>query len=493
MYKMTAAVLVAVGLVAVLGGCSKDKTPTTPANSIRPARVTDLYAYAIGTTSVRVAWTAVGADSLTGTAAAYDLRLSSDPSDTWPLMAQVSGLPAPSPSGARDSVTVSRLQANVTYRFLLQVSDAEGNKSTSSNPAIATTLGSDADFHWWPGFPPPPHGRGIDAAGSVTALVPFGGALVAGGRFTTVGDVQVSNVARWGGSAWSAIGAGLSGGPVLALAEYDGNLYAGGSFTQSGSGRAMFLAWTDGGDWTASRTEPDGSIAALVVYGGDLIAAGGFTHIGDLTVNHIAAWNGSAWRSLGSGADGWIQSLAVYNNDLIAGGYFTHAGGHSAVYVARWNGATWAAMGIGAAEPDSATAGVAALRVQNGSLYAGGNFRSLGGANAQFLAIWNGADWEQAGNIQQGNFTSAGVFALGSFAGTLVAGGRFGLAGPSGCDVNNIALVGPDCGALGSGIGRQGYRIILAMTEWDGHLFVGGTFNMAGNRPSSAIARWDGE
>ncbi|HYV29047.1 MAG TPA: hypothetical protein VFA77_16050, partial [Candidatus Eisenbacteria bacterium] len=35
--------------------------------------------------------------------------------------------------------------------------------------------------------------------------------LYAGGDFTTAGGVNVNQIARWDGKAWSALGSGLSG------------------------------------------------------------------------------------------------------------------------------------------------------------------------------------------------------------------------------------------------------------------------------------------
>ncbi len=484
---VAAAALVGALALAAGAGCQKSNGPVTPHDTIRPARVTDLYGIATGTSSIRLAWTAVGGDSLTGTAASYDLRVTTNPADSFAEMEPVSGLPTPGQPGTRDSVAVTGLSADVAYRFLMQVADAQGNVSALSNQAVIVTLASDDDIHWWPGFAPPPHGRGMD--GSVLALLPFGNDLVAGGDFEYAGGVHASHIAAWDGNGWSALGPGLNA-PVVALAEYGGRLYAGGSFTQSGTGRAMYIASWDGDAWASSRAEPDGSVAAFTVYGGNLIVAGGFTHVGDVAANHIAAWDGGTWTPLGAGTDDWVTSLTVSNNDLIAGGYFRHAGGDSALYVARWDGSAWHPLGIGSADRDSA--GVTSLAVHNGLLYAGGTFQTMGGTYANLLASWDGSLWQEAGEIEGGSFVYPGVFAVGVFGSHLVAAGRFANAG--GCAVNCISFIAPGaCGALGSGIGRQEYRIVLALAEWRGSLYAGGTFQFAGNRPSAGIARWIGE
>src|SRR5262249_31012347 len=69
----------------------------------------------------------------------------------------------------------------------------------------------------------------------IGSLALMGSDLYVGGRFTNAGGVTVNNVAKWNGSAWSAVG-GLNG-HVSALAVIGTNLYA------SGEGQAVFK-WT---------------------------------------------------------------------------------------------------------------------------------------------------------------------------------------------------------------------------------------------------------
>src|SRR5512146_916060 len=135
-------------------------------------------------------------------------------------------------------------------------------------------------------------GSGMD--GPVYALAVFNGELIAAGEFMEARDVLVNHIARWDGSSWQPLGAGLDGNGVYALAVYDGGLIAGGWFHSAG-GTAL---------------------------------------------NHIARWDGASWSplDLGVGAyDGeYVQALAVHDGDLFAGGPFTQAGGQPARYVARW-------------------------------------------------------------------------------------------------------------------------------------------------------------
>jgi formylglycine-generating enzyme required for sulfatase activity len=116
------------------------------------------------------------------------------------------------------------------------------------------------------------------------------GNLFAGGEFWTAGGNAATNIAKWNGSAWSALGSGMNY-QVYALAlDGSGNLFAGGTFEKAGGNAA----------------------------------------------NRIAKWNGSAWSALGSGMNNFVYALAVDGaGNLYAGGEFTTAGGKVSAYVAK--------------------------------------------------------------------------------------------------------------------------------------------------------------
>ncbi len=72
----------------------------------------------------------------------------------------------------------------------------------------------------------------------VRALCEFGGNLIAGGEFDSIGGKVVNNLASWNGSAWSPLGSGITIDQfgIEALGVWNDKLYVGGSFSQSGSG-----------------------------------------------------------------------------------------------------------------------------------------------------------------------------------------------------------------------------------------------------------------
>jgi len=115
---------------------------TLPTDTIPPACVTDLRVIASDEGNLRVAWTAVGDDSLTGTALAYDLRRSTDPINTdrdWMDAVRVSGLSNPKAAGEPESTTAGGLVPATTYSFAIVTYDDSGNPSGRSNLADGAT------------------------------------------------------------------------------------------------------------------------------------------------------------------------------------------------------------------------------------------------------------------------------------------------------------------------------------------------------------------
>jgi hypothetical protein len=171
--------------------------------------------------------------------------------------------------------------------------------------------------------------------GEVSALAVSGANLYAGGQFTTAGGVSANYIAQWDGNAWSSLGSGIGGSYlhnpyVWALAMSGANLYAGGEFTTAGGVPANRIAKWNGSAWSALGSGMTGMydcVWALAVSGTDLYAGGYFTNAGGVPANHIAKWNGSAWSGPGAGLNGTVYALPADGaGHLFVGGFFTLAG-----------------------------------------------------------------------------------------------------------------------------------------------------------------------
>jgi chitodextrinase len=117
------------------------RTTLAAPDTIRPAMITNLTITGTTENTAALSWTAVGDDSLTGTAASYDIRRSTSPitASNWNSATQVSGEPAPGAPGTTQAYTVTGLTRQTTYYFAIRAVDDAGNVSALSNVPSATT------------------------------------------------------------------------------------------------------------------------------------------------------------------------------------------------------------------------------------------------------------------------------------------------------------------------------------------------------------------
>ena len=164
----------------------------------------------------------------------------------------------------------------------------------TGSPAMA----GDALVHGvaqWDGETWSPMGR-LD--GFVHAFAVHNGELYAGGNFPLSGSSGPRNIARWDGptSAWVSLDAANEpANEVFALGVWDTVLVAGGRFTNIGN----YIARWNGHAWSAFGSGLGQEVYALAAYKGDLIAGGLFTP-------HVAKWKAGEevnWEYLGVGTN----------------------------------------------------------------------------------------------------------------------------------------------------------------------------------------------
>jgi hypothetical protein len=330
---------------------------------------------------------------------------------------------------------------------------------------------------------------GTGMSGYVNALAIDGnGNLYAGGNFLTAGGVTVNRIAKWNGSEWSGLGTGMTGstGYVNALAiDGSGNVYAGGDFTTAGGVTANYIAKWNGSTWSSLGTGMNRLVKSLAIDGSGILYAGGwFTTAGGTTAKYIAKWNGSAWSALGTGTDGEVNAIVIYGSNVYVGGGFVYAGGvGNTRSIAKWNGSAWSAL------PMSGTTGsVRAIAIDgSGNVYVGGDFPSVGGIDADYIAKWNigGSGWSAIGT----NIIDKPVNALViDDNGELFVGGSFTRTGKF-IENGIVKWNGSEWSTLGTGMNGSVSAIAI---DGSGNLYAGGTFKSVGGVIAERIAKWNG-
>ena len=316
--------------------------------------------------------------------------------------------------------------------------------------------------------------------GSLLAVATSANQVYVGGDLAEAGGVPVANVARWDGSVWSNLGAGVNGNVMALALDALGRVYAGGAFTVAGGLQAFHVARWDGLAWSPLGLGLDGDVAAMAIQPNSLYVGGQFGRAGGFSANNIARWDGSNWSRLGSGVNGKVAAIAVSPEGLVyAGGDFTNAGGLSANRIASWDGTLWHPLGSGLNNT------VSAITVLGTNLYVGGDFTTAGGnPGIQYFARWDGSQWWALGAGLGG--TNPVVNAIVAHpSGTVFVAGQFTLAG--GLPANRIAAWdGLHWSVLGSGVDDAISAIALRGRD----LFVGGQFTKAGTLPSLNFGHW---
>lgn len=319
-------------------------------------------------------------------------------------------------------------------------------------------------------------GRGLD--GIVNAVAASGSNVYVGGNFTTATNadgstVAVSRVARWDGSGWSALGQGANS-RVTALAASGGNLFVGGEFTTVFNPGGVpvtvnRIARWDGSEWlplgagvAGGGFPPFGGpmVRAIAVSGEDVFIGGRFQSADGITVNNVARWNGFEWSPLGQGVyDGGgipvspsvapVIALAVHGEKLYVGGNFISVLDESgssipASRIAQWDGLAWSTLGAGVSGADTLSSVRALAAAPDGALYVGGLFTAAGGLPANLLARWDGEAWSSVGAGLSGNgLHGATVWAMTISGTSLFIGGAFTQAGDA-ISYNAVqVIVGP--------------------------------------------------
>jgi trimeric autotransporter adhesin len=229
----------------------------------------------------------------------------------------------------------------------------------------------------WSGFP------GNTIPSSVTGIAFVGNDLYVSSASTTVENPNY--LVKYDGTTWTGIAPGMGGHGVSSLAVIGSEVYISGGFSAVGGVPAARVAKWNGTAWSAlggglpALTGSSG--VSLGVSGNDLVAIGDFTTAAGAPTNYIARWNGSAWSALGNGITSSGSRVVGAGGDIFAGGGFTGAGCNLSPFFARWRENVW----TGSASTDwhnSANWGGGAVPPANAGITIGSNNATISSADA---------------------------------------------------------------------------------------------------------------
>jgi len=410
--------------------------------------------------------------------------------------------------------------------FDLEVYDDGGGSALYASGAFDEAGGVPVEFiaRWngseWSALPSiPGGGRFIDelevyddGSGPVLVAAPIG-FDVASERY---------RIAAWDGSAWSALGSGIGGSDLAILSTAvwdDGNgpaLYVGGHFQTAGEAQVGNIARWDGSAWSAVHGPggggPDGTVRALAVFddgtGSALYAAGSFEHVDGHEAHGLARWDGTAWTGLGTPISPFLRpivhTLTAWDDGsgpaLWIGGAFREFGGVLTNGIVRWDGRAFAPPAAGGLNLRAEVTTMTSWDDGTGdALYVAGTFTEAGDTAVGHIARLAGASWSRLAS-GVGHGMNSTVFEMAVYddgtGPSVYAAGEFTLAG----DAEIFRFARWTGAGWAPVVGAGGIRLDSgdagAMAVYDDGrgpaLYVGGDFLTLGGEPLGSLARWDG-
>jgi hypothetical protein len=335
------------------------------------------------------------------------------------------------------------------------------------------------------------------------------------GNFRHAGTLAVNYVARWNGTAWSALGTtpelygatavfvngsqvyagGLNGTALWdgaawvtppnngveqprCYAAFNGEIYVGG-----GSQTNPCMRRRGAGDWYDAGGAPTYPVKAMCEYQGRLYAAGDFSEAGNAAAFKIASWDGAAWRACPANLpiNSNVAKMTTLVDSVLMWGSRPgwYADGN---WVLKWDGE------FSQAFPTLPYLDSIVPAMWNGQYVIGG-FRHYANATGPAVFMWTGGQWQTLGTgMVFPNDNSQGVQVLTNFNGDLVAGGNFVSA--DGVTLNRVARWnGTSWQPMGAGF-ADGYVYALCVAGTT--LYAGGSFTTSNGAAVNKIARWDG-
>jgi hypothetical protein len=352
-----------------------------------------------------------------------------------------------------------------------------------------------------PRFAPKPDGGVDELARSGRVVYAAGGFGRIGGR-RRVGLAAV-DAATGRGTGWDPKWSFLGGGQesIDALAATGRRVYVGGGFERIGGKKRSSLAALDARTGRATQWDPkletsfNGVVDALAVSGRTVYVGGGLHRAGGKARHNLAAFDAASGRvtSWNPGSVGGVDALAVAGSTVYVGGTFRSIGGRPRHRLAAVKASTGAATNW---HPDP-NGPVDSLAVSGSTVYAGGTFRSIAGQARHHLAALDAATGRATAwnpNPNRGDRTVNGVVdALAVSGSTVYAGGNFLSIGAQ--PRTNLAAFDASTGEVTDWnpnpyppppTGRVSGLALSGST-----VFAGGDFSSVGGQPRDSFATLD--
>ena len=265
---------------------------------------------------------------------------------------------------------------------------------------------------------------GPNTSGSLATVYPFfgpDGTMYAGRSWTNVDRTARLYKLNDSTNEWLEIGAFASGGTGTALSptirchvfDREGSLYVAGNFTAVNGIRTVSVAKYDGERWhnlSGGVNSELHVVNAIAIDKDEIVYIGGnFAGVGGITANRIARWDGMSWSALGNGfatsgssgvvdilfdPDGlmWVCNINNPDNTGIQG-------------IAKWDGKKW--LEFDSTITTLMTFTAMAMK-SNGEIFVAGNWITIGGVNARYIAKFDGTTWSPLGT----GMASSNIFKL---------------------------------------------------------------------------------
>ena len=317
-----------------------------------------------------------------------------------------------------------------------------------------------------------------------------------------------------GPGGWDHVGQGASAtssafnGKIDALnTDNPGVLYAGGAFTNAGGkANADHLARWNGTAWSAvnGAVTLNGAVDAIAYHTGHVYVGGEFTNVGgNSNVNYLAEWDGSAWSSPCSGTNpitAQVAALQIIGNTLYVGGSFADGGNIPAAdFLVACDLTTGAASATVPSTVEAFNSGVAALTADgNGTLYAGGDFINLEGVTGMdHVAYYTGGTWHQMGAQQavDDHVRSLSTYGTNVYVGTdaINIDGIAKADHIAKWDAQSLTFSAMGSDSAGTNGWFNSYAFLYGMVAWGPLVFVAGSFqNANGQATADDFAYFDG-